>query len=698
MRVSLDSSIEHIKGIGGERAKLISQVLGIFTLEDLLYFFPYKYLDKSRVYKVRDLGSLKEVSGVQLLGKILRLEEANQGKHRRLTAVFSDDTGSVELVWFKYSSWLIDKIPVHKELYVFGKVNYFNRKFSIAHPEIEFIENRKNSPALVPVYSGSEKLLKRGINAKFFEKIFHSLQNIIPSTVEENLPLYLREKLCLVSRSTAFQEVHFPRDRVTLHNAERRLKFDEAFFFQLRNGLKKKKHERYSVGHPMPSVGNSFNYFYKHVLPFSLTEAQKRVLREIRSDMKRPIQMNRLLQGDVGSGKTMVALLTMLIAIDNGFQCVLMAPTEILAQQHYHAISSLLKLSNVRIALLTGSTKSHERRAIGEQLLEGSLSIVVGTHALLEDNVRFKRLGLAIIDEQHRFGVAQRAKLWYKNKIPPHVLVMTATPIPRTLAMSYYSDLEISVIDELPMGRKPVITVHRKDKDKISVFRFALEEIKKGRQVYFVYPLVKESKALDYKNLREGFEYISDFFSPYNVTMLHGQMKAEEKERNMAYFASGEAQIMVATTVIEVGVNVPNASVMIIESAERFGLSQLHQLRGRVGRGIEQSFCILLTSDVLSGDARKRIKTLCETHDGFLISEVDMQLRGPGDILGTQQSGVIDFKKLDLIRDQVLIKISRDAVDYILKKDPELNHPEHGMIKKYYLKYYKEQQIWGKIS
>lgn len=480
--------------------------------------------------------------------------------------------------------------------------------------------------------------------------------------------------------------------------ADQRLKFEESFFFQLGYALKKLHHKTQSVGNPFPVIGDHFNDFYNHHIPFDLTNAQKSVLKEIRMDMKKPIQMNRLLQGDVGSGKTMVALLTMLIAMDNGFQSCMMAPTEILAQQHYNGIKDLLEKTGINVRLLTGSTKASERRVIHEELENGTLSMLVGTHAVLEDKVKFKNLGLAIIDEQHRFGVAQRAKLWAKNRIPPHILVMTATPIPRTLAMSFYSDLDVSVIDEMPVGRKPIITAHRREKDRTYVYNFCRDEIRKGRQVYFVYPLIEESETLDYKNLMEGLDHVMEAFSDYNVTMLHGKMKPDEKDAAMNYFASGKAEIMVATTVIEVGVNVPNASVMVIESSERFGLSQLHQLRGRVGRGAEQSYCILMTSDKMSKESRTRIKTMTETNDGFKISEVDMQLRGPGDILGTQQSGVVDFKKLDLVNDAAIIKTTKNTVDKILETDPHLARPDNLIIKNYYLRFYRGKNKWSKIS
>ncbi|MFC3160890.1 ATP-dependent DNA helicase RecG [Chryseobacterium arachidis] len=519
-----------------------------------------------------------------------------------------------------------------------------------------------------------------------------------PESYSGNFPDYLMNSFKFLSRQHTYLNIHFPKDMEHYDKANYRLKFEESFFFQLGYALKKLHHKSHTIGNPFPIVGDYFNNFYENHLPFDLTGAQKRVLKEIRMDMKRPIQMNRLLQGDVGSGKTMVALLTMLIALDNGFQSCMMAPTEILAQQHYNGIKDLVKNTNINVRLLTGSTKTSERKIIHEQLENGELSILVGTHAVLEDKVKFKNLGLAIIDEQHRFGVAQRAKLWAKNKIPPHILVMTATPIPRTLAMSFYSDLDVSVIDEMPMGRKPIITAHRREKDRAYVYNFCREEIQKGRQIYFVYPLIEESETLDYKNLMTGLENVMDNFSHYNVTMLHGKMKPAEKDAAMNYFASGKAEIMVATTVIEVGVNVPNASVMVIESSERFGLSQLHQLRGRVGRGAEQSYCILMTSDKLSKDSRTRIKTMVDTNDGFKISEVDMQLRGPGDILGTQQSGVVDFKRLDLVNDAAIIKTTKKTVEKILETDPLLARTDNQIIKNYYLRNYKGKNKWSKIS
>ncbi|KFF11774.1 ATP-dependent DNA helicase [Chryseobacterium soli] len=694
--MTLETSIEYVKGIGPEKAKLIKSVLGISTVEDLLTFYPIRYLDKSKVYKISNLQESN--LEIQLKGKITHVQEIQTGKIKRLAAKFNDDTGTMDLVWFQYSKWMKEQLPINREIYIFGKINVFNNQYSMPHPEIEIEEKKEGDHRLSPIYPSSEKLTKRGLNQRFFQTVLKNVCKEIPNLIQENFPDYMIKAFKFLSRQHTYLNIHFPKDLEYVEKADNRLKFEESFFFQLGFGLKKLHHKTQSFGNSFPIVGDYFTNFYQNHLPFELTNAQKRVLKEIRLDMKRPIQMNRLLQGDVGSGKTMVALLTMLIAMDNGFQSCLMAPTEILAQQHYNGIKDLLEGTGINIRILTGSSKASQRKIIHEELQNGTLSILVGTHAVLEDKVKFKNLGLAIIDEQHRFGVAQRAKLWAKNRIPPHILVMTATPIPRTLAMSFYSDLDVSVIDEMPVGRKPIITAHRREKDRTFVYNFCRDEIKKGRQVYFVYPLIEESETLDYKNLMDGLEHVMNSFSDYNVTMLHGKMKPDEKDAAMNYFASGKAEIMVATTVIEVGVNVPNASVMVIESAERFGLSQLHQLRGRVGRGAEQSYCILMTSDKLSKESRTRIKTMTETNDGFKISEVDMQLRGPGDILGTQQSGVVDFKKLDLVNDSAIIKATKDAVEKILENDPLLVKPDNLIIKNYYVRYYKGENKWSKIS
>lgn len=695
--MTLETSIEFLKGIGTERAKLIRNVSGISTVEDLLTFYPIRYIDKSKIHKIGNIAKDSEAD-IQLKGKITDIQEVVYEKGKRLSAKFRDETGTMDLVWFRYTNWMKDAIPLNQEIFIFGKVNFFNGNFSMPHPEIEVDEKKALQGTLLPVYPGSEKLTKRGITNKLFQTVIFNLLKDLPNLIQENLPDYLMKSMKLIGRLNSYYFIHFPKDLKQFDDANRRLKFEEAFFFQLGYGLKKLHQKTKSFGNPFPIVGEYFTSFYENNLPFELTNAQKRVLKEIRIDMKRSTQMNRLLQGDVGSGKTMVALLTMLIAMDNGFQSCLMAPTEILAQQHFNSIKELLKNTNINVRLLTGSSKTAERKIIHEELENGQLSILIGTHALLEDKVKFQNLGLAIIDEQHRFGVAQRAKLWAKNNIPPHILVMTATPIPRTLAMSFYSDLDVSVIDEMPVGRKPIITAHRREKDRLSVYNFCREEIEKGRQIYFVYPLIEESETLDYKNLMEGLESVMNFFKSYNVTMVHGRMKPAEKDANMQYFASGQAQIMVATTVIEVGVNVPNASVMVIESSERFGLSQLHQLRGRVGRGAEQSYCILMTGDKLSKESRTRIKTMVATTDGFKISEVDMELRGPGDILGTQQSGVVDFKKLSLIEDSAIIKASKLAVEKILEQDALLTRPDNQMMKQYYIKQYKGKNKWSQIS
>ena len=694
--LTLETPIEFVKGIGSERSKLIKNVLGISVVEDFLNFYPIRYLDKSKIFTV---ATLQETTiDVQLKGKITSIQEIQTGKTKRLAAKFNDHTGTMDLVWFQYSKWLKEQIPINREVYIFGKINVFNNQFSMPHPEIEAEESKETETRLKPIYPSSDKLTKRGLSQKFFQNVLKHICREIPNLIQENLPEYMIRHYQFLSRQHTFLNIHFPKDQQHFEKADNRLRFEESFFFQLGYALKKLHHKTQSIGNSFPIVGDYFTGFYENHLPFDLTGAQKRVLKEIRIDMKKPIQMNRLLQGDVGSGKTMVALLTMLIALDNGFQSCLMAPTEILAQQHYNGIKDLLKDTEIKVSLLTGSVKASARKTIHEELENGELSILIGTHAVLEDKVKFKNLGLAIIDEQHRFGVAQRAKLWAKNKTPPHILVMTATPIPRTLAMSFYSDLDVSVIDEMPVGRKAIITAHRREKDRAYVYHFCHEEIRKGRQIYFVYPLIEESETLDYKNLMEGLESVMDNFSNYNVTMLHGKMKPDEKDAAMNYFASGKSQIMVATTVIEVGVNVPNASVMVIESAERFGLSQLHQLRGRVGRGAEQSYCILMTSDKLSSDSRTRIKTMVETNDGFKISEVDMQLRGPGDILGTQQSGVVDFKRLDLVQDAPIIKATKKTVEKILEADPHLSRPDNQIIKSYYLQNYKGKNKWSKIS
>lgn len=695
----LQSSIEYVKGIGTEKANLLKKQLNIHSCEDLLNYFPFRYVDKSKIYKVNQLGSSS--AEIQLRGKIISLKETTLNKKSRLSGIFEDSTGKLELIWFNVTNWLVKSIPLHEEVLIFGKVNAFNGKLTLAHPEIEKMNDAKLAPiVLEPIYSNSEKLQKRGINQRFFKKSIREILVAIDDQIEENLSQEILVNYKLISRKKAYQQIHFPNSYVELQQAEYRLKFEEMFFFQLGFGLQKIHRQRINLGNPFSNVGHHFNEFYNFHLPFQLTNAQKKVIKEIRKDLSRNIQMNRLLQGDVGSGKTMVALLSMLLAIDNGFQACMIAPTEILAVQHYKNICELVDEMNISVHLLTGSTSTSERKLIHQELLSGKINILVGTHALLEEKVQFKNLGLAIIDEQHRFGVEQRSRLWGKNSIPPHILVMTATPIPRTLAMSYYSDLDVSIIDELPSGRKEIKTYHRTDSNRLSVFGFLKNEIKKGRQVYIVYPLIEENESLDYKDLMDGYESIvRDFPMPdYQISIVHGKMKAADKEYEMQRFVNNQTQIMIATTVIEVGVNVPNASVMVIESAEKFGLSQLHQLRGRVGRGAEQSYCILMTKSELSNDAQKRIKTMCETNDGFRISEVDLELRGPGNILGTQQSGTIDFKKTDLIHDKVIVSLSKSCVDHLLQDDPDLTKEKNQAIRKFFLKYHKNKIKWSKIS
>lgn len=696
MQITTETPIELLKGITPERARVLRDAFGMGKVQDLLDFYPIRYIDKTRIFTVSELHNSQNIE-VQLKGKIREVKEVGEGRNKRLSAKFYDGTGMLNLVWFKYPKWLESNIPIDREVIVFGKINVFNQLFSMPHPEIETNTAADAERHLLPVYPSSEKLTKRGLNQKFFRNIiFYLLQT--PLLAGENLPSDLTEHFQLLDRRTAWVNIHFPLSESYQKAAEARIKFEEAFFLQLSYGLKKQQHKATVAGHPFTVIGDYFHGFYHTHLPFELTNAQKRVLKEIREDMKKPVQMNRLLQGDVGSGKTIVALLCMLLAMDNNFQSCLIAPTEILAQQHYAGLSELLKPMGIHVRLLTGSSTAKERRDIHDQLQSGELPILIGTHAVLEETVRFKNLGLAIIDEQHRFGVAQRARLWAKNATAPHILLMTATPIPRTLAMSFYSDLDVSVIDELPANRKTIVTAHRREKDRLSVYHFVQEELQKGRQAYFVYPLIEESEVLDYRNLMEGYGQLTDFFKNQNISVLHGRMTTEEKEQSMQHFKDGKTQIMVATTVIEVGVNVPNASVMVIESAERFGLSQLHQLRGRVGRGGEQSYCILMSSDKLSADSRKRLRTMVETTDGFKISEVDMELRGPGDILGTQQSGAINFKKLNLLQDGKIIKAAKRSVDKILEADPHLNHPKNQVIKHFYLKHYRQRHQWSRIS
>ena len=688
--------IEYLKGVGPQRAELLKKEIGVFAFIDLLYYFPFRYVDRSVFHKVAEIPDA--VGAVQLKGRIVGMREDGVGRRKRLTAQFQDLSGMIQLVWFKGASWVKNAITINEEIVIYGKATQFGGKWNIPHPEMTSI--KKMDVGLQPVYSSTEKLSSAGLDSKGIHKLQLNLRDQIQLNFYDWIPEKVTKELQLIHRNDALHWIHFPKTEKHIDVANARLKFEELFLLQMELLVRKKIAMNRSEGFRLEAVGDAFNKFYNEFLPFELTGAQKRVLKEIRADVNTGHHMNRLLQGDVGSGKTLVALLTMLLAIDNGFQAAIMAPTEILAIQHFESISEMLAGMDLKIALLTGSTKKKDRAILHEQLQSGALNILVGTHALLEPTVQFKNLGIVVIDEQHRFGVAQRAKMWKKNTIPPHILIMTATPIPRTLAMTFYGDLDVSVIDELPPGRKPITTVHRFDAHRLRVFGFMKEEIAKGRQVYIVYPLIHESEKLDFNNLMDGFEAIQRVFPlpDYRVSIVHGQMKPEDKEFEMNRFSKGETQIMVATTVIEVGVNVPNASVMIIESAERFGLSQLHQLRGRVGRGAEQSYCILMTGDKLSADTKKRMKTMVRTNDGFEIAEVDLKLRGPGDLMGTQQSGILDLKLANLARDGHWVALARQVATQLLTEDPNLELPENAGLRGKLVDALKSRPDWGKIA
>ena len=697
----LETPIEYLKGVGPQRGDLLRKELGIHKYVDLLNLFPNRYIDRTRYYKINELQNSN--SEVQIVGKIINIKTVEQGKGKsRVVATFVDETGQMELVWFQGQKWIRESLKINVPYVIFGKVTQFGATYNMAHPEMELLEEHKASlrSAMQPVYPSTEKLGNKGISNKVINKMMQQLFVETQALFSENLPNYLLEELKLIPKNAALFNIHFPKSQDLLAKAQFRLKFEELFFIQLQLITKNLIRKHKIKGMPFEKVGENFNNFYKNHLPFDLTNAQKRVLKEIRNDLGSNAQMNRLLQGDVGSGKTIVALMCMLMAKDNGFQSCLMAPTEILANQHFNGITELAKELNINIKILTGSTKTSDRKIIHEELENGSLDILIGTHALLEDKVQFHNLGLAIIDEQHRFGVEQRSKLWKKNAIPPHVLVMTATPIPRTLAMSLYGDLDISVIDELPPGRKPIQTVHRYDSNRLKVWKFLKDEIAKGRQVYIVYPLIQESEKMDYKDLMDGYESISrDFPLPqYSISIVHGKMKPADKDEEMRRFADGKTNIMVATTVIEVGVNVPNASVMVIESAERFGLSQLHQLRGRVGRGAEQSYCILMTSHKLSNESKIRMETMVRTNDGFEISEVDLKLRGPGDIMGKQQSGVLNLQIADLVKDKEILQLARYHAIKLLKDDAPMEKPEHAKLREAFIELSKKKTIWNYIS
>ncbi len=694
------TSIEYLKGVGPSRAELLKKELGIFTFQDLANLFPNRYLDRTQFYKISQLE--KNNAEVQIIGKLTQIKTVSQKNKKRLIAKLEDDSGSIELVWFKGHKWIKENLKLNNLYVIFGKTNWFNGQFSMPHPEMETLKTyeKKLRPVMQPVYPSTELLSSRGISNRVMFGIMENLFFESKDYIFETLPKDVLESYHLLSKKEALINIHFPQNQHLLTRAQYRLKFEEFFYIQIQLIRKNLLHKAKIKGYPFSKIGDNFNLFYKEFLPFKLTGAQKRVIKEIRNDLGSFAQMNRLLQGDVGSGKTIVALMSILIAIDNGFQACLMAPTEILSVQHYNGLIDLCKQLNISIFILTGSSKTSDRKIIHEKLENGKIDLLIGTHALLEDKVKFKNLGLAIIDEQHRFGVAQRSKLWRKNNLPPHILVMTATPIPRTLAMSVYGNLDISIIDELPPGRKQIKTVHRFDANRLRVFKFIKDEIFKGRQVYIVYPLIQESEALDYKDLMDGFESISrEFKKPmYQISIVHGKMKAKDKEFEMNRFLKGETQIMIATTVIEVGVNVPNASVMIIESAERFGLSQLHQLRGRVGRGADQSYCVLMTSHKLSENAKTRIETMVKTSDGFEIAEVDLKLRGPGDLMGTQQSGVLNLRIADIVKDHEILKFARSTASEILKKDPSLILPKNSPIKMTYIQLKKYKNIWNYIS
>ena len=690
--------IKYLSGVGTQRASVLNKELNIYSLHDLLYYFPYKYVDRSRIYYIHEIDGTMPY--IQLKGEILGFETIGEGRQRRLIAHFSDGTGIVDLVWFQGIKFLVGKYKVHQEYIVFGKPSVFNGRINIAHPDIDNASELKLSTmGLQPYYNTTEKMKRSSLNSHAIEKMMSAVVQQLHEPLPETLSSAILTEHHLMPLTEALRNIHFPANPELLRKAQYRLKFEELFYVQLNILRYAKDRQRKYRGYVFETVGEIFNTFYAKNLPFELTSAQKRVLKEIRRDVGSGKQMNRLLQGDVGSGKTLVALMSMLIALDNGYQACMMAPTEILANQHFETIRELLYGMDIRVELLTGSVKGKKREAILIGLLTGDVRILIGTHAVIEDTVNFSSLGLVVIDEQHRFGVAQRARLWTKNVQPPHVLVMTATPIPRTLAMTLYGDLDVSVIDELPPGRKPIVTIHKYDAHRVSLYQSVHRQIAEGRQVYIVYPLIKESEKIDLKNLEEGYLHICEEFPDCKVCKVHGKMKAAEKDAQMQLFVSGEAQIMVATTVIEVGVNVPNASVMIIENAERFGLSQLHQLRGRVGRGAEQSYCILVTGYKLVEETRKRLEIMVRTNDGFEIAEADLKLRGPGDLEGTQQSGIaFDLKIADIARDGQLLQYVRNVAEEVVDADPTGIRPENEILWRQLKALRKTNVNWASIS
>ena len=696
----LNTPIDYLKGLGVNRSDLIKKELKIFNYKDLVNLFPNRYIDKSKYYKIKDLPKFS--CDVQIIGEISEISEIGIGRKKRLIAQFTDGEDEIELIWFKSLKWLKKSLLINTKYIVFGKLNFFASKISIPHPEIELFkaDTLSKRVKIQPIYPSTENLIKKGVTNKVISNLMKSLLYDLKLNFKETIPDYLIKELKLLDKNTSIYNIHFPKNNELLEDSIRRLKFEELLYLQLQL-LKKNINRKDKIkGYNFSVVGKHFNKFYNEVLSFELTNAQKKVLKEIRNDLGSNAQMNRLLQGDVGSGKTIIAFMSILIALDNGYQACLMAPTEILSVQHYEGFIEMSKLLNINIVILTGSTKASVKKEIYKSLNSGEIDIIVGTHSLIQDKVKFKNLGLAIIDEQHKFGVAQRSKLWAKSTIPPHILIMTATPIPRTLAMSAYGDLDISLIDELPPGRREITTVHRFDSNRLSVLKFIKEQINEGRQIYIVYPLIEESKNMDFKDLMDGYESLSrEFKQPkYQISIVHGRMKAQDKEFEMKRFENKETQILIATTVIEVGVNIPNASVMIIESSERFGLSQLHQLRGRVGRGIHKSYCILMSGNKLSNESKLRLKTMTQTNNGFIIAEKDLEIRGPGDIMGTQQSGVIDLKIADLISDQKILIYARKFARQILEDDKNLSKEKNNKLLNTYNHLVKNKDLWSYIG
>ena len=695
----LSTPIEYLKGVGPIRSELLKKELNIFTYEDLLLHFPFRYVDKSNIHLISQIND--SFPHVQFRGRIKKIEEKGNKRSKRLIAYFQDSSGVIELIWFKSIRWIKQNLDLDKEYIVFGKPSFFSGKPNLVHPDLDIMDGVKEDfMGLHGVYSTTEKLINKGLNSRAISKLVKNLLPLLENNIEESLSDEVLTKFKIPKKKNALINIHISKDLKILERAQKRLKFEELFFLQLHLLKSKQLRKTKTIGYSLADIGENFNDFYNNHLKFPLTNAQKKVIKEIRADVKKNQQMNRLLQGDVGSGKTIVAILSMLIAIDNGYQACIMAPTEILAQQHFKTMSQELKSLNIKIDILTGSKKSKARKVLLEELKNGDINLLIGTHALLEDTVEFSNLGFVVIDEQHRFGVAQRAKLWKKNKYPPHILVMTATPIPRTLSMTLYGDLDVSVIDELPPGRKEIKTLWKSDSSRLNIIRFMHEQIKEGRQVYIVFPLIDESAKLDYKNLIEGFDSIvREFPLPdFQVSVVHGQMKSADKEYEMQRFVEGKTDILVATTVIEVGVNVPNASVMVIESAERFGLSQLHQLRGRVGRGANQSYCVLMSGHKVSVDGKTRLQTMVDTNDGFKLAEVDLKLRGPGDMMGTKQSGLLNFKIADLIKDNKILIFAREQAQILLEDDFDLSKSENINIARFYRPYARERMGWSRIS